>query len=174
MTRTSDTLLVLDLGLTHAKAVLFAADGRLLGVASRPVTTLRSSAERAEQDPREWWSALCDATRELGGRVPAAIRAVRGISVTAQMHALVCVGASGDWLGRALVLGDRRSVRQATAIEALVGAAAVYRITGTRMDASMPAAKVAWLGSTTGRATTRRPSIPEPRTPSEATSRATA
>jgi xylulokinase len=139
------TVLVLDVGLTHAKAVLFDLDGRLVGSASRPIPTHRPGPDRAEQDPNDWWSGIVAATRELRERWPEGLRAIVGIGVTAHMHALVCVGAAGGWLGPALVLGDRRAIRQAAAIEEAVGPERVYAITGTSMDPSMPAATIAWL-----------------------------
>jgi xylulokinase len=143
---TEPTLLVLDLGLTHAKAVIFGGvSGDLIDRASRPITTSRPTPETVEQDPEGWWAGLRDAVAELRGRRLEALEHVAGIGVTAQMHALVCVRADGTWLGPALVLGDRRAASHSRAIEDEVGADRIYRITGARMDASMPAAKARWL-----------------------------
>lgn len=139
------TILCLDVGLTHAKAVLFAPDGRLLARAAHAYPTHRPAADRVEQDAEDWWTAIVAACADLRRATPSAMRAVAAVGVTAHMHALVSVGDDGRALGPALVLGDRRARASAEAITAEVGERALYRITGAGMDASMPAAKLRWL-----------------------------
>jgi xylulokinase len=76
---------------------------------------------------------------------PQAVSAIAGISITAHMHSLVCLGPDESALGNSLVLGDQRAIAEADVITAAVGLENIYRITGARMDASMPLAKIAWL-----------------------------
>ena len=141
----TDTILALDIGLTNGKAVLFAADGRLIARASHPYRTLYPQPDWAEQDPEDWWRAVNAGLRDLRRIAPLELERVAAISITGHMHALVCLGEEGSSLGPALVLGDQRSVAEAEAISARVGLERIYRMTGARMDASMPLAKLCWL-----------------------------
>ena len=142
---TRDRLLVFDVGLTHVKSILFDTHGSVIDSSTTGYPTDRPAADRVEQDPEAWWAALRSTTRDVLDRNPAARSAIGGLGVTGHMHALVCVGGDGEAIGPALVLGDRRAERQAVALSDQIGAAEIYRMTGTLMDASMPAAKMRWL-----------------------------
>ena len=54
-------LLGIDLGAGSLKATIIDAGGRVAGEASAPVTTRVPHPGWAEQDPNEWFMALCEA-----------------------------------------------------------------------------------------------------------------
>ena len=58
-------LLSIDLGTEGARVGAFTEDGRALGTAHRPYQTRFPRPGWAEQDPRDWWAAITEATREL-------------------------------------------------------------------------------------------------------------
>lgn len=138
-------ILVVDLGLTNCKAVVFSAEGEILGRAAAPYVSYRPSPGYVEQDPEEWWAAVRSVVCELWEAHPKLASQIACISVTGHMHALVCLDGNGQPLARALVLGDQRSIDVAAAITADLGLPTIYEITGARMDASMPMAKIRWL-----------------------------
>jgi xylulokinase len=143
----SETILTIDIGLTNCKTIVFDSDGRLLARASVAYQTYYPQPGWVEQEPEEWWAALVSGVRQLQECAPEALAAVAAISVTGHMHALVCLGPEGAALGRSLVLGDQRSMAEAEAISSDLGLEQIYRLTGARMDASMPLAKLCWLRS---------------------------
>lgn len=138
-------ILALDLGLTHAKAVVFAPDGRLVDRQSVAYPTHRPAPDRVEQDPVDWWDALTSAVRSIGARSPDALRQVEAMSVTGHMHGLVLEDADRRPIGPAIVLGDHRAADEATHITERLGAAWIARTTGATLDPSMPAAELRWL-----------------------------
>lgn len=140
-----ESILVFDIGLTNGKVVLFDHDGRLLARASAPYPTHHPRPDWAEQAPEDWWDAFLSGVRELRELAPEAFGSVAAISITGHMHALVCLGGEGRALFPALVLGDQRSLHDADAVAAKLGLAHIYGLTGARMDASMPLAKLCWL-----------------------------
>ena len=140
-----ETILVVDVGLTNCKTVVFSRVGRLLARAAVSYPTYHPQPGWVEQDPEEWWAALLDGLRQVQTAAPEALAAVEAISVTGHMHSLVCMGAGGAPLGRSPVLGDQRSLAEVEAIQAELGLERIYRLTGARMDASMPLAKLRWL-----------------------------
>ncbi len=144
-TTASPLVLAFDVGLTNVKSVLFTADGRIEDRESVAYPTSRPGPDRVEQDPEDWWAAVVVGCAGLWARNRQASARVVAIGVTAHMHALVCLGPDGRSLGPSLVLGDRRAARQADAVTTLLGAGEIHAITGAEMDASMPAAKLAWL-----------------------------
>jgi xylulokinase len=142
-----ETILVVDVGLTNCKAIIFSRAGCLSARASVAYPTYHPQPGWVEQDPEEWWAALLSGLRQLQAAAPEALSAVEAISVTGHMHALVCMGTDGAALGRSLVLGDQRSLAGAETILAELGLEQIYTLTGARMDASMPLAKLRWLRS---------------------------
>lgn len=90
----------IDVGSTNVKVVLVDAEGRLVGVAARPlVTTISkdpaSGTESATQDADEIWRAVADAVRELTGRHSDAAAEVVTIGVCSQYSSIVPIDESG-------------------------------------------------------------------------------
>lgn len=138
-------ILSLDLGLTHAKAVVFRPDGSLVERESVSCPTRRPAADRVEQDPDDWWLALTSAARVIGARSPEALRSVEAVGITGHMHGLVLEDAQRRPVGPAIVLGDRRATVEANELSDRVGQAAIAHATGATLDPSMPAAELLWL-----------------------------
>jgi xylulokinase len=140
-------ILALDLGLTHAKAVLFRPDGSVVERESVPYRTSRPAPDRVEQDPDDWWRALTTAARAISERSAGAMRRVEAVGITGHMHGLILGDADRRPIGPAIVLGDRRATAEATELEERLGQAAVAHTTGATLDPSMPAAELAWIAS---------------------------
>ncbi|NLE45269.1 MAG: hypothetical protein GX620_11155 [Chloroflexi bacterium] len=138
-------ILAIDIGLTNCKTVLFSHAGAMISRASVPYPTTTPGPGWVEQDPEDWWDGAVRGVRALRDSAKDALDSVTAISVTGHMHSLVCLGPEGSALGRALVLGDQRGIAEAKQISDEVGMERIYRLTGARMDASMPLAKIAWL-----------------------------
>ena len=141
----SHAILVFDLGLTNCKGIVFSAEGNILGRSTQAYPTYYPQPGFVEQNPDEWWKAICQVSSELWQLHPELATQIDAISVTGHMHALVAVGANGRTMEQALILGDQRSMQAAEQISAALSLPVIYHITGARMDASMPAAKIRWL-----------------------------
>ena len=87
VSRGRTALLGLDVGTTTVKALLVAPDGEPLGLHVAPYP-----AERASDQPEEWWEAV--------------LRAVRGLDVASRRVDIAAVGVCGRGSGLALL--DRR------------------------------------------------------------------
>lgn len=94
----------LDIGTTEAKAICLALDGRLIGLSRAAYPTHTGADGRAEQDPRDWWTALAAAVRGLdlsGVEVVAVCGATQGPT-------LVAVDDAGTPVRPAITWQDRR------------------------------------------------------------------
>jgi xylulokinase len=140
-----ELVLCLDVGLTHAKAVIFRPDGSIAARASQPYPTHRPAPDWVEQDPEDWWTALRQGVRAVAAAEPNGVERLAGLAVTGQMHALVCLDRHRRLIGRAIVLGDRRAAREAEELTSELGEAWVHHTTGATLDASMPAPELRWL-----------------------------
>lgn len=112
MKNTSSILLGIDLGAGSLKAILVTENGDVLGSASEPVTTHVPYPGWSEQDPVQWWSALCKSVKSaiaISGINPASIAAV---SLTAGAHIQVLEDGKGNVLRKAIMWNDQRSRRE--------------------------------------------------------------
>lgn len=107
-------VLAIDLGTGTAKVALVTREGRVQGAAMRPITTHQLPGGGAEQDPAEWWSAVCDSAGEAlnAARHPG----VDAIRVTAQWAVTVPVDADGEPLCRAISWMDSRGAPHVRAV----------------------------------------------------------
>jgi xylulokinase len=137
-------LLGLDLGAGSLKATIIDASGRLMGEAAHPVTTQIPRFGWSEQDPAEWFAALCAAVPAAlkAARLPAA--AIAGIGISAGAHIPVLTDAAGTVLRPAIMWNDQRAAAQAAALHEKAGA----KIIETALNRANPTwtlAMLAWL-----------------------------
>jgi xylulokinase len=101
------TILAIDLGTSGPKVALVSPHGVVLAGASEPVQLTVLPHGGVEQNPDDWWRAICTATRRLLVQQSAAAD-VRGICVTAQWAGTIAIDEKGIPLTRALIWMDDR------------------------------------------------------------------
>ena len=106
-------LLGYDVGSSAVKAALVELEGgAAVGAAVSPADELPIQAPRpgwAEQHPHVWWQHVISATRQLGATHPAALREVKAIGLSYQMHGLVLVDRALRILRPAILWCDSRA-----------------------------------------------------------------
>ena len=110
----------IDLGAGSLKASLISKDGTCLASAAAPVPTLQPFPGASEQAPESWWSALCDAVRQVmaqAGHPP-----VAAIALSAGAHTAVLSDALGRPLRPAIMWNDQRSREQVARLRREAGA----------------------------------------------------
>jgi xylulokinase len=137
-------LLGLDLGAGSLKATVIDATGHVMGEASHPVTTKIPHFGWSEQDPAEWYIALCAATPAALAAANLPASAIAGISISAGAHIPVLTDEAGAVLRPAIMWNDQRAAAQATALHEKAGA----KIIATSLNRANPTwtlAMLAWL-----------------------------
>lgn len=140
-----DYLLAHDIGTTGDKATLFDSEGRLLATDFAPYPTSHDLPGWAEQDPEDWWRAVCVSTRRLLQQQPEAEKRIAAVGFSAMMNGCVLTKASGEVVRPALIHADIRSVTQCERIAAQVGAQRAYEISGNRLAPYFTLGKLVWL-----------------------------
>ena len=98
-------LLAHDLGTTGNKASLFDRSGQLCASHLETYRVIYPHPQWAEQDPADWWRAVCDSTRALLRAVPDAKDNIAAVTFSGQMMGVVPVEqlspppSSCDYLG---------------------------------------------------------------------------
>lgn len=103
-----------DIGTTGVKTCLFEVDKtiKLIGAQMEGYELYIYPDGGAEQDPDEWWAALCSTTKKLFAESGISPDRVSGISFCSQMQGLVLVDRQGVPVHRAMSYMDQRAKKQ--------------------------------------------------------------
>ncbi len=139
-------LLALDQGTTSSRAMVFDADGRMLGAAQQAFAQHYPQPGWVEHDPEEIVRSQLECARialaEAG--VPASVLA--GVGITNQRETTVLwERASGRALAPAIVWQDRRTAGDCDALRKRGLGERIRAHTGLEVDAYFSATKLAWL-----------------------------
>jgi len=138
-------ILAHDLGTSGNKATLYREDGRLAASAVAVYNTRYPHSGWVEQDPRDWWRAVCDSTKELIEKAGIEAGQVACVSFSGQMMGCLLVDREGRPIRPMITWADTRASRQEKEMTDRIGMEKVYRITGHRASASYSAAKLLWV-----------------------------
>ena len=136
-------LIAHDLGTSGNKATLFTTEGKLIRSYTASYDVQFFNGNYAEQDPENWWDAVCEATKAILEGEDAS--RVAAMSFSAQMQGCLVVDKNGIPLRNSMIWADQRAVKEAKQLEKELGADKIYRITGHRVSASYSIEKLMWL-----------------------------
>ncbi len=134
-----------DLGTTGNKATLYNSEGALIGSAFHGYKTEYAHTGWAEQNPEDWWQAVCVSTHKLVQQTAISPDDIACIVFSGQMMGCVPLDTSARPLRNAIIWADQRSVEQEKWLGQRIAPDQVYRITGHRLSASYSLCKMLWL-----------------------------
>ncbi|WSQ09238.1 FGGY-family carbohydrate kinase [Streptomyces sp. NBC_01231] len=103
----------IDLGTQSVRVLVVTADGTVLGGGSAPLAGRRDGV-RHEQDPEDWWKAVCEASRAALG--PLAGLRIDGLAVCGTSGTVLMTDGAGRAVGPALMYDDGRAGRVAAGL----------------------------------------------------------
>ena len=134
-----------DLGTTGDKATLVSNDGEVLAAVTSSYGTDFGPRGKAEQDPEDWWTALCAATQDLLRQASVRAEDIEVVSFSGQMMGAVLLDQAGAPVRPAIIWADTRSVAQTATLVDRVGMAEGYKITGHRLNPTYSLSKIMWV-----------------------------
>lgn len=138
-------ILAHDLGTTGNKASLYDSQGQVRASSFYGYGTELPRVNWVEQNPEDWWQAVCISTRQLLAAARVQPGDIACIAFSGQMMGCVAVDRQARPLRNAIIWADLRAVDEAQAMIDSVGADTVYRITGHRASPSYSGAKIMWV-----------------------------
>lgn len=131
----------LDIGTSAVKALLCGADGTVRASASVPLATARPQPTWSEQDPDDWWQAVCSAMTTLAASTP--LGDVRAIGLTGQMHGAVLLDSGDHVIRPAILWNDGRALAESQALNRAVPGIGI--IAGVPAMPGFTAPKLMWV-----------------------------
>ncbi|HSR70298.1 MAG TPA: xylulokinase [Acidobacteriota bacterium] len=135
----------IDVSTTATKALLLSEKGEVVSVASSSYELSTPRPLWAEQDPRLWWEAACQAVKRALQEAGAAADSVCGVGLTGQMHGLVLLDESGEVLRPAILWNDQRASAQCDEIRRRLGLRKLVEITGNDAFPGFTLPKLMWV-----------------------------
>lgn len=141
----SPLVMVMDIGTTGGRVILFDAEGEIHGMAYREYVSIFHAANVIDHDPATWLEAIREGMEELNRDKPEELARVCAISVTTQRATIVPVNEDGKPLSMAILWQDKRSVNEAKEIAERIGAEDIYSRTGLKIDPYFSLPKIMWF-----------------------------
>lgn len=136
-------LIAHDLGTSGNKATLFKTDGEMVKSVVKSYPVKYFNGNWAEQNPNDWWDAICTATKELVQDINT--DEIAAVSFSGQMMGCLCVDRDGNPLRDSIIWADMRAEKEEQQLADLLTPERVYRITGHKLSRSYSIEKLMWV-----------------------------
>jgi xylulokinase len=138
-------ILAHDLGTSANKATLYTEEGRQLASVTAEYPSRFFNGAWAEQEPEDWWRAVCVSTRGLLAQANAAPADIAVVSLSGQMMGCTPVDAQGNALRPSILYCDQRATAEEAALLRHISLREFYGICGHRASASYTLEKLMWV-----------------------------
>ena len=135
-------LIGIDIGTSGTKSVLFDTLGNVIASASSEYPMYQPENGWAEQDPNDWWNAVCKTLLELTAKADGEIA---GIGLSGQMHSLVMLDKNNEVIRPAILWCDQRTGTECEEIEKEIGRERLIEITANPALTGFTASKILWV-----------------------------
>ena len=136
-------LLAHDIGTSGNKATLFTTDGDMIGSATSPYETNFFNNNWAEQNPSDWWKAVCNTTQQLVEDIDP--NDIISVSFSGQMQGCLCVDDRGLPLRDSIIYCDQRAIKQSQELLSKKSMEDYYQICGHRISPVYALEKWMWV-----------------------------
>ena len=139
-------ILAHDIGTGSDKAVLVDFSGKIIAAATAPYPTFYPEPAWVEQNPEDYWKAVCRTGREVVEKAGIQKSQIKGIVFSTQAQGVIPVSEDGTVLYPNITWVDGRAQKQAEHIMNRVGGKKLFTLfAGTPIMGKDCIAKITWL-----------------------------
>lgn len=130
----------IDLGTSAVKLLLLDKNGKIVKTVSKEYGVNYLNSNWAEQNPEEWWSAVCHGLKDI---LDENIKEeLKSISFSGQMHGLVILDEEDKVIRPAIIWCDQRTEKECIELNSLPW---LGKVTGNQALTGFTAPKILWL-----------------------------
>ena len=133
----------IDLGTSAVKLLLMQGDGQIANIVGREYPIAFPHPGWSEQNPADWWDAVCAGIPELLNGFDAS--QVAGIGAGGQMHGLVVLDAQDKVIRPCILWNDGRTQKQVEYLNNVIGKENLSKYTANIAFAGFTAPKILWM-----------------------------
>ena len=135
-----------DMGTSSDKAVLVDFSGNIVATAVEPYPTFYPNPAWVEQNPEDYWQAVCKASSRIINENSIAAEDVKGVVFSTQAQGIIPVDESGKVLYNNITWVDGRAEKQAQSIMKKLGGKKLFTLAaGTPIMGKDCIPKIVWL-----------------------------
>lgn len=139
-----ELLLGIDIGTSACKIAAFKRDGSVLFAVTQEYMVYYPTAGLIEQEPDDWWEAVCRGTKKLIEEYGVDPADIAGIGIDGQSWAAVAIDGAGNVLTRNPIWLDTRSDAICRRLNESVGEDAIFAVSGNPLKAQYTTGKIIW------------------------------
>lgn len=136
-------ILTHNLGTTGNKAVLYDKTGKKIKSWLSLYNTFYSTGNQVEQNPHDWWAAVCESTKNVLRGINE--KSVSVVSFSGQMMGCLCLDKAGDPIRNAMIWADMRASQESRNLHDVIDEKQFYSITGHRISSAYTLSKLLWI-----------------------------
>ena len=136
-------LLGIDIGTSGTKVIAIDEGGHLVATASAEYELSTPKPQWAEQNPADWWDAVCECCQQITAQIGQDDIAAIGLS--GQMHGLTLLDENGRVLRPAILWNDNRTQKQCDEITQTVGLETLVAEVANPALTGFTAPKILWV-----------------------------
>jgi xylulokinase len=138
-------LLGIDIGTSACKIAVFTKHGTIVCQRTEEYKTIYPSMGYVEQNPLEWWKAVCKGIHCMFAETNIHPGEIKGIGIDGQSGSAIPVNKQGNVLRNALIWLDQRSSKQCEALKRTIGEDKIFTISGNPLAPSYTTGKIVWI-----------------------------
>lgn len=138
-------LLGIDIGTSACKVALFDTSGAVTAQANRPYELYYPQSGWVEQDPEEWWQAICDGIRDVLAQSGVDPKEIAGIGIDGQSWSCIPVDKEGNCLARTPIWMDTRANVICQEVKEKIGFERIFETAGNDFLPSYSTPKMLWF-----------------------------
>lgn len=141
-------LLGIDIGTSACKVALFNKSGQVLAQANQPYSLYYPNPGWVEQNPEEWWLAICKSIQEVLRQSGIAPEQIVGIGIDGQSWSAIPVDKDGNCLHNTPIWMDTRARDICTKMLEDIGFDEIFKTAGNGFEPSYTTPKMLWFKET--------------------------
>ena len=137
-------LLSIDIGTSACKVVIFGTNGVVMGSSSKPYKVYYPQAGYVEQNPEEWFEAVCGAIKECFMTSGVEAMDIAGIGVDGQSWSAIALDKSGQVICNTPIWMDTRASKICDRLNQEIGRDNIFELCGNQLQPSYTTPKIIW------------------------------
>ena len=137
-------LLGIDIGTSACKVALFSPEGHVAAQGSGDYKVFYPEPGWAEQNPEDWWTAVCGAIRSMLAESHIDAADISGIGIDGQGWSAIAVDKAGTVLCNTPIWMDTRAHEICSEIKDRIGEDTFFRICGNPFQPAYTLPKILW------------------------------
>ena len=139
-----ELLLGVDIGTSACKVAVFNREGEVIASGNGGYQVYYPHPGWAEQNPEEWWEAVCDAIPRVLIKGNISPEEIKGIGIDGQSWSAIAVDKDGNVLTNTPIWMDTRATDICEEFNEKIGKDKIFELCGNSLQPSYTTAKIIW------------------------------